>query len=1597
LYDIDVIMANDKDLMNTQTGGEGETIQIQTQEKVTPEEFDVNIKTQNIEQPTNEVISQSSQEPPSGIMNQEFFNQQPPLPTNIQEGAPSTVVEPSIVEDDILKYSNLLVPVESLGNTEYEPVEGIDSEDDILRFQDLEDESEFEEKQNYDTFNVSQNGDLIRRKKGSFDSVITNVSEEPYNPNLNRFVEFQKRYGLGEYQEQEIDKKKSFFDDSEGIDVDAKSGLDVDSESLNRNGIDNIIGTNTLTTQERVEMGKESEAQELERIKEESLNQYNSILEQKSALQAEREQAQQEEDRKIRKSKISDLNKQIKSLDKVLNSLEQKEEVKEYNKQVKNISKKKLEGLCMDPNALNYMSPGACILPDKTEKKDYTYYPDKWMVLDLFDTKSNKLAKRVFKDRIEFDGDNQVGTRYGDKIQSSNDAQIAVLRLFAKEDDIEWYKAKKGMTRDQAIAAHTQSIISQYNLKAEELIEIDKLLRESVNWARSDQGKYTSGPNKGKFKAALLPNWGLLPKTTVEVEDRNGNLKTVTVFGGIQENEEQKKQNKNGYGISPWNKESFQYKEREITSTKDDPYHVPALTLNYWEKNGITLMENGKTVKPLGDKFNKSIFKQQKMLLRNKDANGEPYLKGDDPIWGVGLTGRMDDATSDALRRFNEDKRIKSRQEKMPLSILTGIVIGKGGESYQVDKDNPFYIFYNTGKMPNVSFGGKKMSEIPFSSFKNLNEAELWASRNLPNNVKKVTGLTTDILDQDQNDFKKYIEKLGIGVTVKPIGRTVLTGGDEDLYERATMFDLDRVILKAPKGVIAQDLEIDLGEDDDKNEDRVEKLQNWLNAVQESPYTKFVDMWSQVYDPANYIGRFSQVQIDRGNSLLFSAVTDQNKFVNVSYGKWDMDKSLRSQEKTFNYGDFTKYVEGEQQRLGTDIQNLIKQKEQYEKATAPQIQELERVKKDAQEKKKKLSEDLAKLDSDFDKGLIKEDEFNRAYNELSTKYAEVSTNLNNAIKNVNSSFENNKETYDNIVNLQDQIEEKRARITGIGKDLEQTYTSAVIDIKNNVYGPSTVVGSLASSFVEGIGKSVASTINLMMDLEKSLGIISETDQETIDRKNKIYNDDVRDFLDFFDLTQSQSYKENKATVEQILSGVTETMGGIVNPITRVTKGTPLEKVGQIMGFATVSYADIDKEVSSNPELAKLSEFEKKMITLPYAIGMGVMEDLGYGKILRGDKSSIANKVLTGIIGNALKSLPKNATLEGIEKLIKGEVSNKFLNYFSKVANAAGTEAEAEAISTLALDIGFKNLVDNMHNVDVFNQNSTWPDYLKMVAESYVGGAIGGSAMSGTFNAVNLFSNNKIQDIDPKEYDFFRLTANDENLKKIYQENLANQVLQGKITNEEAQNQVTKLEEFSALDKKISNEIVGEDRVKMADLLTKKQKLEEEQSQLDKSQSQLPNPALDQVNNDIDGIVNSTLEKIKTQEKNVEENKSRVSSEVGEGQEPIETQPITETSQEEISPSGMVQEEQTEVTPTEEIVTEETITPTAEVTTEAPITNEFDELAEINKMTSPTKKNKAMKAFNEKYGEKATRISEIDSKFTSIVNKLESQNIIKKKC
>lgn len=186
------------------------------------------------------------------------------------------------------------------------------------------------------------------------------------------------------------------------------------------------------------------------------------------------------------------------------------------------------------------------------------------------------------------------------------------------------------------------------------------------------------------------------------------------------------------------------------------------------------------------------------------------------------------------------------------------------------------------------------------------------------------------------------------------------------------------------------------------------------------------------------------------------------------------------------------------------------------------------------------------------------------------------------------------------------------------------------------------------------------------------------------------------------------------------------------------------------------------------------------------------------------------------------------------------------------------------------------------------------------------------------------------------------------------------------------------------------------------------------------------------------------------EEDAEENKPGVPSEERKGEEPVETKPVTEPSEETPSPSGMVQEEQkqaeevttpitetkepsqevknfadrimngkkitstedsqfyennkeeidsyisdvkqqqeTEVKPVEEVKVEETATPTT--------TTMFSEATDINKIKSRTERKAAETAFEEKHGVSHKKVSKIDANFANITKNLEKNNLIEINC
>lgn len=1627
-------MAINNDLMNTQTGGEGETIQIQTQEQVTPEQFDVNIKTQDnsidSEQPTvsTETISETTEktpvEPPvqrvltepevTGAVPSEFYEAQ----SSFNEEAPEIPEEynPFTDPNRIVRFNEENIVIGEEPDT-YSP----EPPNTIV------DNPFFTTNQISSIKTVNQ--DINNQFKNSeLGDLVSRVEEE--DKSKKSFLE----------------KTKDFFrkkeDTYEGVTSIIQEGDEVSDEELEKLGErieknPSVDPSKSLAEQNLIP--EEIKNQDLTDIidKESVIGQLNTLISEQEKLKADIKNSQGET--------LKSLRNQLKIVRNNIKELKKSDKIKEE----KDLYKEKAltKGyLPSDFYSKQEKSTLSNIMPSESKARN------RFLVKSPL---SQNVSDRIFDKRI----------KSGD--MSNMEANNILYRLFVSPSRKAYYGDPATATRMAIYGLDDDGNKIHKALTYEEALDIDKTFRSMANWAKENGGRTSDG----KYRASLFPTFGNLPETTVEVFDKNGNLRKITLFSNIYDSEEERRAVKNGYGSTA----AFEgEKAFDITSAKRD-YYVPDAIIKGWEKN------------LKGKGFRSQVFKQQQRLARLKDKEGKPYLQSEKGLFGVGITGFMDEETAEAQRRLEND--VKSERGRK------GLIVG-GDVSFGRDSDNPddwtkeqFVEFKSVDdwKKSGLKYGRFNIKDIPIELMRNTSDALAWANSNLPTG-KEVYFENPNIFEQGQDNFKSYIDSLKLkGVSVKPLG---------SWYKG----DFDYVRLDGNGGSLI----IDLNESDDNlNNEQLKRLNDWVKVAQDDPRSEFIEHFTNSFDKDYAISKRINKETALGNKFTLSFKNREGKTIDVT----SEDGKLEAQ-------DYLSEVEFQNAYFQEIKANSEENLKSYNNTIKPFVDKFKTIQEQSDRDINLLEKELNEFENKFNNNQISQQEFTSKANEINSKIISIQDNLSNSYNELQNSVGNNKVLLDQINKDYDELEIAKVNLNIISQDVNDLAAIETNRVMADNLGPKSFVSHVAGAFANGMYKPYIATVSAASDLLIQAGIYPDgmTKEEAI----KMNNDWKQDFLygkltdalkSSLGMKMSEGYQSRLSNLGQAVYGVAESVGTQFNPLVAMLKGTPLQGVASTLGFASQSYTQIEEEILNNPELKDIPEYQKKLIAIPYAMGMSLIDKWGYGKLTAG-KSSLTQRVMVSVINQALKKVPKNATLETIEAVIKGDIKSNAAKFILSTHRAGLTEAETEALQAATLDVGLKELSDNMLSLDAFNKGDTLDDYVKLVVKNAAMGYMGGAVLGGTMRAIEFAGKKRIDMINPEDYDFFKIVANDSDLKKVFATDLANKFSKGEISKQEFENRMIELEELNALDKKVNDNITGADRLKMVSLLAKKKAIQERTEELDESQRNLPNPELDDINNQITEIVSRTDERIKKEQEYDQKNKQGVSSEVGEGQEPIETQPITETSQEEVSPSGMVQEEQTEITPTEEITTEETITPIGEITTEettetepqkitgvlttgetaiesdlmgqevstgkqiktsdiqtgeltsefkedknptkgkvvnveadpknknverliledgtvlnrnkntgnitlnkklkatAPetevkpettVTNEFDELAEINKMTSPTKKNKAMKAFNEKYGEKATRISEIDSKFTSIVSKLESQNIIKKKC
>ena len=1653
-------MALNSDLMNTQTGGEGETVQIQTQEQITPEQFDVNIKTQEtpIDSEQQVIPTEPPVEPP--VQREGMAEVQGAVPSEFYEAQESFSQPP--VE----------LPV-------VDPAQIVDEDPDFLPFVDTSAKPEESEVLPFvDTSANSRSSidDSIKQFKDTESQINQDLTKSDLGPVVDMYNENKERgdgiFGKikGFFKRKEEEPKQETVNIG-GIQLGLTKGDEISKEDFVAAGGDpmamNIpISDPTKNPEESGVVNKPLTFEEtittedLSKVVDEGtvISEFNKLVLEREKVREQIKTAQGEE--------LKSLRKNLSTIKGTLNDLQKSDDFKEQKKEY----------------TQNTLKAGA--LPaDYYVKKDpikvvtdLTYHPSNYMIIKPFEGIGSKIfAKQIAKAGVDAaiqgvdDPDDLIKQMFVNVDASKLDSQFGNAEGYTNRNYAE-DKIKKIIYGMQE-GSDGYWVQKRDSLKYEDVIALDKYFRNIANWAKENGGKQKDG----KLKSVLFPEGSVLVPVTVTVNDNLGREKTVTLFKDIYDTDKNISEVRNLFGM-PWNKASLQYKASETKSGLQE-YYVPDSLINQWKKTVTG--------------FNSKTLQQQQNLARKKDKDGKPYLQSNAGVFGVGITGVMDNATKDAQKRYEDDlkgRRAKTSKRKGAISQLEGGFAAKGadiGEEWSIE-ETPIYKWKTTGKASG-RYGSIDVSKIPLNKITTTEEAITWAKGHLPT-AKQLTFNDANIFQKSEEDFKSYIEGLGTGVTVE---------------EGGGLFNMDSVTLYPPAGVKATPLEIDLGESwsPELKKNTLETLSNWMKYAQQDPQAAFIRDWTANFDQNNFLS--SQILRDTAlkNDFNYSGKDNQGTIINIS-----------SNDGRAKLDGYINAVKLEQEDLAKTKGQVEQKIGQYNAQVQPYIEQFQKVQDESNKQVALLGKQLDELDYKRKNNNISDEEFSSSSKTINDKIIALQNNLSNSYNQLQKAVGGNKELLNQVNEAYTEVSERNATLGSVAQDIDELAGVQAAVVASDYEGPNTVAGSFLASAWKGFLSQHLTSISVASDLLIQAGVYPEgmTKEEALKMNNEwktnfLYGELSKNLLNSMGGYKTEAYLKEEGSLMQALSSVGESVGTQFGTLVRGFKGTPLEKVTSFMGFASMAYNNMEQEILNDPKLKDLPEYQKKIMTIPYAIGMGAVEKLFYGKLLGGEKSAITQKVMTGIINQALKTLPKNASLEAIEAAIKGDIKGSLPKLLRAIHTAGVVGAEEEMIQA-GYELGLKETANLLLGFDAFNTGKTMEDYMKTIVTNGAMGYLGGGMMGGTLRTVELVKTGKIDTLNPQDYAFFKAVSSDDKLKTLFSEKVANDFIAGKIDKAQAEQTMLNFENLAALDRKISDEITDEDRVKMVNLMLQKQKIQQRMSELDESQKAIPNPALEIIDKQIGEIVTRTETKVKEQQQYDQENETGIPGEIREGQEPITTQPVEGASDQATPTSGVVQETQevtpteeitteTQVTPTEEVVTETEITPTepqkitsvmttgetqlesdligqqvstgkqlktadiqtgemtsefredknptkgtvvnveadpknknierliledgtvlnrnkntgaitlnnkvkattkeTEVKTETAVANEFDELADINKLPL-AKRTKAKNAFSEKYGDKADKIIKIDSNFTSIVSKLESQKLITKK-
>lgn len=401
-------------------------------------------------------------------------------------------------------------------------------------------------------------------------------------------------------------------------------------------------------------------------------------------------------------------------------------------------------------------------------------------------------------------------------------------------------------------------------------------------------------------------------------------------------------------------------------------------------------------------------------------------------------------------------------------------------------------------------------------------------------------------------------------------------------------------------------------------------------------------------------------------------------------------------------------------------------------------------------------------------------------------------------------------------------------------------------------------------------------------------------------------------------TKEYAQSKDRGFFETALVGVAESLPAMLIPGGGVVR---------TIAMGSQAYASIEDEMLNDPDFETTSMTERSLIAAPYAIGMGLLENFGFTKMI--SKDPLAKSLVMKSINTVLS---KKATAETLESSLEKELKSNIAKFGLKVVGGTLAEAETGALQSAILDIGFKttyNQIRNLYEGKSAEEISKLtgggyletPDNLKeagkQILEDAAAEAIGGTVMTAALTGFEKLSNGEITLFNDDDITKLKDLSKDPEMKKMFVAKLRTDMVEGKITKEQAKTKLEALRSVESDFTRIPDEITGPDLRRAVKLSIEKKELTKEIEGKDENLVAPKKARIEEINNELKTIGENATKESNKQEVSAEgdilqrEGTDEGQQEVGQGEGAVGQ---TEKSGADTGDSNIPSQEEVDYTP-----------------------------------------------------------------------------------